>query len=204
MKQAKSLKLLIFLVAATFVAGKAYGYTDAEQSLQTTVQPAISITKSEASIENLNANPEKGTHSGFSSIFNLKTNGTDDDYDFLVESSILTSGGAVSAYGNNGCLLFGHTLEMPTEAAIENAKSGGSNNANVIAYPVTIQATSPFTASFDSGNSRGACYVVKVNGGDEGTVTHSVQGVPISGTYNVGQDQAGIYQAVVMFTAYSK
>ncbi len=156
MKQAKSLKLLIFLITATVVAGKAYGYAEAEQALQTSVQPAVSIIKSDASIENLGANPEQGTHSGFRTIFNLETNGTDDDYDFLIESSILTSGGTVSAYGNNGCILFGHTLATPTMEAIDNAKAGGNNNANVIAYPVTIETTNPFTSAFDGGNGKGA------------------------------------------------
>ena len=87
--------------------------------------------------------------------------------------------------------------------AVENAKTGGSNNANVIAYPVTVSATSPLTANFDSGNSKGSCYIIKINGGTEGTVTHTVGGTPISGTYSVGQDQAGTYQATVTFTAYS-
>lgn len=204
MNKAKSLKILIFLITATFVAGKAYGYAEAEQALQTSVQPAVSIVKSDASIENLDANPERGTHSGFRTIFNLETNGTDDDYDFLIESSILTSGSTVSAYGNNGCILFGHTLATPTLDAIENAKAGGNNNANVIAYPVTVSATSPLTTSFDGGNSKGSCYVIKINGGTEGTVTHTVGGTPINGTYSVGQDQAGTYQATVTFTAYSK
>ena len=88
--------------------------------------------------------------------------------------------------------------------AIENAKTGGSNNAKVIAYPVTVNATSPLTANFDSGNSKGSCYIIKINGGTEGTVTHTVGGTPINGTYSVGQDQAGTYQATVTFTAYSK
>lgn len=204
MNKAKLLKLLIFLVTATFVAGKAYGYAEAEQALQTTVQPTVTIEKSDSSIENASANAENGTHSGLRSVFELKTNGTDDNYDFLMESSIIVSGGTVSAYGNNGCILFGHTLATPTMDAIENAKTGGSNNANVIAYPVTVNATSPLTASFDSGNSKGSCYVIKINGGTEGTVTHTVGGTPISGTYNVGQDQAGTYQATVTFTSYSK
>lgn len=204
MNKAKSLKLLIFLITATFVAGKAYGYAEAEQALQTTVQPTVTIEKSDSSIENTSANAEKGTHSGLRSVFDLKTNGTDDNYDFLMESSIIVSGGTVSAYGNNGCILFGHTLATPTMDAVENAKTGGSNNANVIAYPVTVSATSPLTTSFDGGNSKGNCYVIKINGGTEGTVTHTVGGTPINGTYSVGQDQAGTYQATVTFTAYSK
>ena len=204
MNKVKSLKLLIFLITATVVAGKAYGYAEAEQALQTSVQPTVTIEKSDSSIENASANAEDGTHSGFKSVFNIKTNGTDDDYDFLMESSILVNGGTVSAYGNNGCILFAHTLATPTMDAIENAKSGGNNNVNVIAFPVTVNATNPLTVSFDSGNSKGSCYVIKVNGGTEGTVTHTVGGTPISGTYSVGQDQAGTYQATVTFTAYSK
>ena len=64
---------------------KAYGYAEAEQSIQTAVQPTVTIEKSDSSIENTSANAEKGTHSGLRSVFDLKTNGTDDNYDFLME-----------------------------------------------------------------------------------------------------------------------
>ena len=59
MKKAKSLKLLIFLITVTVVAGKAYGYAEAEQALQTTVQPTVTIEKSDSSIEKTSANAEK-------------------------------------------------------------------------------------------------------------------------------------------------
>ena len=121
-------------------------------------------------------------------------------------SSITASGeSAVSAYGQNGCILFGNILATPTMSAIEDAKTGGHNNANVIAYPVTVTTTSPLTNSFEASNAQyGACYAIKVNGGKEGTVTHIVGGTPISGSYNVGQDQAGTYKATVTLSAVSK
>lgn len=192
-------------MAAPLGAVKAYGYAEAEQSVLTDVQPAVAIEKQSSSIENTSANAETGAHTGLQSVFSIQTNGTDDDYDFIITSKLLTDGGEVSAYGNNGSILFGHTLAAPTQAAIDDAKTGGNNNKNVIAYPVTTGVSSPMTIGFEQNyNQYGDCYVVKVNNGTEGTVTHTVGQNPISGTYNIGQDQAGTYQAVVTFTAVSK
>ena len=50
----------------------------------------------------------------------------------------------------------------------------------------------------------GDCYVIRINNSSNGTVTHIVGQTPVQGTYSVGQDQAGTYQATVTFTAYSK
>lgn len=192
-------------MTASLGAVKAYGYAEAEQSVLTDVQPAVAIEKQTSSIENASANGEIGAHTRLQSVFSIQTNGTDSDYDFIITSKILTDGGEVSAYGNNGSLLFGNTLAAPTQAAIDNAKAGGSSNKNVIAYPVTTAVTNPMTIGFEQNYGiYGDCYVVKVNNGTEGTVTHTVGQNPISGTYNIGQDQAGTYQAVVTFTAVSK
>ena len=203
----KTLKLLISLIIinATLVAGRAYGYAESEQSLDTTVQPAVSIEKLSSSKETGSINPETGVQSGLESVFSLQTNGTDSDYDFILSSKITTDGGEYSAYGENGCLLFVNTLATPTAAAIEDAKTGGNNNPNVIAYPVTVTTSSPFTNSFSTSNSQfGACYVINVNNGTEGTVTHIVGKTPVSGSYSVAQDQAGTYQATVTLSAVSK
>lgn len=197
--------MLIFLASVTLCTVKAYGYAEAEQSVSTTVQPSVAIEKMASSIETGVVNAETGAHGGLQSVFSLMTNGTDEDYDFIVTSKILTSGGEVSAYGNNGCILFGHTLSTPTAEAIQNAKTGGRDNRNVIAYPVTATITDPMSVSFNNDYGvYGDCYVVKVNGGTEGTLTHIVGQSPVSGTYSVGQDEAGTYQATVTFTAVSK
>ena len=124
----------------------------------------IAIEKQTSSIENASANGETGAHTGLQSVFSIQTNGTDSDYDFIITSKILTDGGEVSAYGNNGSLLFGNTLAAPTQAAIDDAKAGGSRNKNVIAYPVTTVITNPMTVGFEQNYGiYGDCYVVKVN-----------------------------------------
>ena len=205
MKKIKISKLFIFLITASIGVVKAYGYAEVETSVLTDVQPSVAIEKQALTINTGSINPITGVSTGLNVIFNVQTNGTDDDYDFIVTSKLLTDEGDVSAYGNNGSLLFGHTLATPTRAAINDAKTGGSNNKNVIAYPVTVSTTNPMTAEFQKNYSvYGDCYVVKVNNGTEGTVTHIVGQTPISGTYNIGQDPAGTDQAVVTFTAMSK
>ena len=108
-------------MTASLGAVKAYGYAEAEQSVLTDVQPAVAIEKQTSSIENASANGETGAHTGLQSVFSIQTNGTDSDYDFIITSKILTDGGEVSAYGNNGSLLFGNTLAAPTQAAIDDA-----------------------------------------------------------------------------------
>ena len=115
-------------MTASLGAVKAYGYAEAEQSVLTDVQPAVAIEKQTSSIENASANGETGAHTGLQSVFSIQTNGTDSDYDFIITSKILTDGGEVSAYGNNGSLLFGNTLAAPAQAAIDDAKAGGSSN----------------------------------------------------------------------------
>ena len=206
MKKQNSLNLIILMLSTLLMPIRAYGYSEAEQSVLTDVQPAVAIEKSTSSKESGSVNPETGVlQEGLSSIFNLQTNGSDEDYDFIVTSKIMTEGGEVSGYGNNGSLLFGHILSMPTSAAIEDAKSGGNNNKNVIVYPVTAAITNPMSVEFQNNYGiHGDCYVVKVNGEKEGTLTHTVGQNPISGTYNIGQDQAGSYQSIVTFSAVSK
>ena len=201
----RTLKLLFLIMAVSFGTVKSYGYAEAEQSLQTAVQPSVAISKLSSSIDLGSINPTTGASTGLNTVFSIQTNGSDDDYDFVVQATIPVEEGLVSAYGNEGFLLFANIGNSPTAEAIENAKNGGSNNKNVIAYPVTVTTSEPMTSEFQKNYGLyGDCYVIKINSSSNGTVTHIVGQTPISGTYNVGQDQAGIYQAVVMFTAYSK
>ena len=183
---------------------KTYGYAEVEQSVTTDVQPSVAISKT-TSNETGTINPTNGTNTGLNASFQIQTNGSDDNYDFIVTSSILSlDGGEVSAYGQNGCLLFGNTVSLPTATAIENAKTGGNNNRNVIAYPVNMGITSPMSVDFQNTAAHGECWVVKVNTGNEGTLTQTIGQNPFGQTYSVGQDEAGAYKATVTFTAVSK
>ena len=198
-------KLLFLIMTVSFGTVKSYGYAEAEQSVQTTVQPSVAIAKQSSSIDTGSINPKTGVSTGLNTVFSIQTNGSDDDYDFVVQATIPVDEGTVSAYGNDGSLLFANIISSPTSAAIENAKSGGSNNENVIAYPVTVTTSEPMTSEYQKNYGLyGDCYVIKVNSSSNGTVTHIVGQTPVQGTYSVGQDQAGTYQATVTFTAYSK
>ena len=198
-------KLLFLIMTVSFGTVKSYGYAEAEQSVQTTVQPSVAIAKQSSSIDTGSINPMTGVSTGLNTVFSIQTNGSDDDYDFVVQATIPVDEGTVSAYGNDGSLLFANIISSPTSAAIENAKSGGSNNENVIAYPVTVTTSEPMTSEYQKNYGLyGDCYVIKVNSSSNGTVTHIVGQTPVQGTYSVGQDQAGTYQATVTFTAYSK
>ena len=188
-----------------YVIQTTYADTQAEQSLETAVQPAVAITKSENSIESTTVNPANGVHTGLSPIFNLQTNGTDDDYDFIMTSRIETTSGVVSAYTNSGAILFANILTMPSVTDVANAKIGGNINKNVIAYPVNLSLTYPFTSQYQTNYGiYGDCYVIKVNSGTEGTITHTVGSTPVVDSYNISQDPAGTYKSTVTFTAFSK
>ena len=200
-----TLKLLFLIMTVSFGTVKSYGYAEAEQSIQTTVQPSVAIAKQSSSIDTGSINPMTGVSTGLNTVFSIQTNGNDDDYDFVVQATIPVDEGTVSAYGNDGNLLFANIVSSPTAEAIENAKTGGSNNENVIAYPVTIATSEPMTSEFQKNYGLyGDCYVIRINNSSKGTVTHIVGQTPVQGTYSVGQDQAGTYQATVTFTAYSK
>ena len=204
MKNNNLIKSLILITTVLIGTVQAYGYAEVEQSVTTDVQPSVAISKI-SSNESGSINPATGTNTGLSASFQIQTNGTDDDYDFIVTSSILTlENGTVSAYGQNGCLLFGNITNPPTITAIENARLGGNDNRNVIAYPVTMGITSPMSVDFQNNATYGDCWVVKVNTGAEGTLTQTVGQNPFGNTYSVGQDEAGSYQATVTFTAVSK
>ena len=126
----KKHNLLISLILVTTVLTstvKAFGYAEVEQAVSLSVQPAVSIQKT-VSMENGTINPRTGTHTGLNASFSIQTNGTDDDYDFIIGSRIQAAdGNEVSAFTNNGALLFGNTTSLPSISAINNAKQGGKD-----------------------------------------------------------------------------
>ena len=74
----KSFILILALVGAT----RDYGYAEVEQSVTTDVQPSVAISKT-ISQESGSIEPSTGVNTGLNASFNIQTNGTDDDYDFI-------------------------------------------------------------------------------------------------------------------------
>ena len=198
------IKTLILLICLSF-GGSVFAEVEEEVIVVTNVPYTATLTKT-ASTNTAQVNAATGTHTGLSTVFTLQTNGGDDHFDYIISSYIDISGGRVSAYGNGGRLLFANQTTPPTSAAVSNAKSGTLPNKNVVAYPVTVSATGGLTSSFQTDyEDYGDCYVILVGDNElENTVTHSVTGSPCANTYEVGADESGSYQSVVVFTITSK
>ena len=209
MRKRDLIKNLLILILTAFVTNTAFG-VEAELVLGTEAPLTVSIEKSASSVENASIDVSTGINTGtlLQSVFALQTNGTDNDYNFIMTSSVPIDGGIASGYASVGgrtALLFGNTTNLPTESDISDAKLGGRKNNNVIAYPITLLPTSPMTAQYyASYGSYKDCVVVKLNGATSGTVTQTVNSAPISGTYIIGQDTAGTYTTTVTLSAISK
>jgi len=206
----KSAKKLLILLATALIGGSAV-YATPEEYLLLGVEasPTISIEKNAASYESDTVEVTTGRTSGnLKSVFTLQTNGTDDDYDIVITSTLETDGGEVSAYGLSGghpTLLFGNMTNLPTGTDVTNAKTAGNFNRNVIAYPINLIVSSPVTATYQQNYSTyGDCIVVRLNGSKATSVMQSVGANPVAGTYVVGQDTAGTYKAIVTMSAYNK
>lgn len=183
---------------------RAYGYASTEQTVNTSVQPAMAVEKI-TSNEAGTIDPATGAITGeISSSFNLKTNETN-SYDFIVYSKILTTDGEVSAFDSNGNLLFGNTTSLPTGTAVANAKSGNNDNADVIGYKITMSVGEDMSINFTTHETYDECYKINFTGtATEGTLTQRISGQPAVNTYSIGEDTSGTYSSTVYITAISK
>jgi len=204
----KKLNLLTILILVTTVltgTGKAYADAVAEQTLGVFVSPAVDITKT--SSNETGTMTFSGSHEGLSASFEILNNSAGENYEFLVGAKITTLGGEVSGYTSTGALMFGNTSILPSGEAAEDARVGGSNNMNVIAYPVTMKIDdSSMTVNFEEGRAFDigtGCYVVNVKSSQRATLTQTIGTNPVSGSYSKGGDQAGTYKATIYFTSLS-
>ena len=202
----KKQSLLIVLIIVTSVlssTAKAFAYTEVGQTILLSAQPAVSVKKVSAK-ESCTIKAQDGTHEGLNASFLLQTNGTDEDYDFIVGSNLAVGESLYSGFTKNGNLIFVNMNTTPTSDAIYDAIQEGNQNPNVIVYPFSVSATAPMTTSWGTHSTHGDCYLIKVNEQSEGTITKSVGGTPIPGTYRLGNDLAGPYQAIVYITVVQK
>ena len=173
--------------------------------LRTAVPAAIEITKTETGSESGSINPRDGSHTGLSAIFNIQTNGDDTDFDVILSSSVNAGGSILPAICQNGnAIVFVNTTADVSPTDVNNAKSSSASK-NVIAYPFTVSPSDPMSATYQASlRTYTDCYQILLNSAEEGTVTCEVGATPVSGTYNVGLDQSGTYQATVTLTAVGK
>ena len=144
MKKFNILKFLILVTIVLLSTKNTFASTSVVQTLSVSAQPTVAITKTSNSIETGEINPETGNHSGLNVSFNLQTNGTDDDYIFIVGSKITSYGNQeVSAYTADGKgLLFARNdseEHFPSQQAIENAIKGSVRQSYEYSEEITVR-----------------------------------------------------------------
>ena len=199
----KFIKTLISLICLMF-AQNVYAEVEESVIVVTNVPYEASLTK-KSSTNSATVDPATGVHSGLSTVFTLQTNGGDDHFDYIIKSYIDIDGDRVSAYGDDGRLLFAHETVPPTLAAVNNAKSGISPSKNVFAYPTQVNTTGGIRSEFKTNYKEyGNCYAIFIGKARSTDVTHTVQGTPKANTYQSGLDQSGTYKSTIEFTIVSK
>ena len=174
------------------------------EGVLTTIVPSAAVVKTIPSSKNNSViNPENGSQTGLEAIFNIKTNGDDNTYDFILSSSIETTGGVKNAYvlnNNNLCIMLGNKEHLPDSAAVTDIASGApSKNPDIIAYPVINGS------DIQPLNYKGElCCRVLSGGEQEINVSQSVSSSPLGNTYSIDEDTAGVYEAVITLNIYRK
>ena len=203
MKKQSLLTVLIIVTSVLIGTVEAFAYTEVGQTVVLSAQPAVSVKK-ESAKESGTIKAQDGSHEGMNASFLLQTNGTDEDYDFIVGSNITLGESLYSGFTKNGNLMFINMNTNPTSDAINDAIQEGYQNANVIAYPFEVSVTAPMTASWGEHSTHGKCYLIKVNDQSEGKIVQTVGGSPVPQSYKLGHDLAGSYQATVYITVVNK
>lgn len=205
------LKIMTIMIIINNCAISSHSATNFQQTIVTTIPGAVNISAYNQSLSRGNINPQTGNSSSPSASFNIKTNGEDCDYTYILQAKVLTSnGGNVNAYfknSNRDYLILGNisTSNLPNTNSINNIKSGTptlSGNSNVIAYPVTNILTNIESATMMNNSAYGGLYYSIVMGNSQnGNLVQTIGSAPLTNTYSISNDRAGTYQAVVTLTA---
>lgn len=200
------ISLLIFLASP-----KAFGLAEFQQTIRLNVPPAVNVLSLNPSASTGTIAPQTGNSSSPAATFSLQSNGRDANYNYVVSAKLLTTGGTfVNAYSQNNSqpyILLGNNTpaNYPTTASVSNITGGSpiaSQNANVIAYPITNTLNNLNSVNFVNNPAYGGlCFVATTGNSQRGNLTQTLGTTPLSGTYSINNDLAGTYQAVVTFTA---
>lgn len=203
------MRIKLLLICILLFENVCFGATTFQHTLTTTVPASVNVTAINPAAATGTIDASTGNSSSPSASFRLQTNGADTNYTYVVQAKLLVSAGnqqnAYAQIGGNGYILLGNNSTYPTPAAVNNITGGtptSGNNANVIAYPVTNTLTNLSSATLTNNAAYGGlCYIVKTGTSKDGTLTQTVGADPLANTYSLSNDRAGVYQAVVTFSA---
>ena len=197
-------------MSVLFSTVEAFATATEVRTLTVSAQEAVTVEKIAGGKESDTVNGETGRHNGLETQFSLQVNDIKTENIFVLGAKITAAGGVdVSAFSDDGsALLFGRYNEeeyFPTLDAINNAKAGGADNANVIAYPISkMTITSPMSIEYNPSmvteEGTMGCYVISLNEGTTATIVQTIDGEPYGNTYSGGQDMSGEYRSTVFFT----
>ncbi|HIZ28182.1 MAG TPA: hypothetical protein H9673_03190 [Candidatus Adamsella sp.] len=192
---------LILLLTAPACSGAAV-----LDSRLVTIVPSAAVVKSVPGIKNNSViDPQNGFHSGLEAVFDIKTNGDDSAYDFVLSSAIETSHGVKNGYflkDGKLYLMLSNKDRLPLSSAVFDIVSGSpENNPNIIAYPVVNLSGGEFKIQNYNGE---LCCRIFSGGQQEMTVAQYIGSTPLTRTYSIEQDSAGMYEAVLTLNIYRK
>lgn len=192
---------LILLLTAPACSGAAV-----LDSRLVTIVPSVAVVKSVPGIKNNSViDPQNGFHSGLEAVFDIKTNGDDSAYDFVLSSAIETSHGVKNGYflkDGKLYLMLSNKDRLPLSSAAVDIVSGSpENNPNIIAYPVVNLSGGEFKIQNYNGE---LCCRIFSGGQQEMTVAQYIGSTPLTRTYSIEQDSAGMYEAVLTLNIYRK
>lgn len=192
---------LILLLTAPACSGAAV-----LDSRLVTIVPSVAVVKSVSGIKNNSViDPQNGFHSGLEAVFDIKTNGDDSAYDFVLSSAIETSQGVKNGYflkDGKLYLMLSNKDRLPLSSAAVDIVSGSpENNPNIIAYPVVNLSGGEFKIQNYNGE---LCCRIFSCGQQEMTVAQYIGSTPLTRTYSIEQDSAGMYEAVLTLNIYRK
>lgn len=204
-------KIMTIIALLNISVAKTYCATTFQQTLVTTIPAAVNISAYNQSLSKGTIAPQTGISSSPSASFNIKTNGEDCNYTYIVQAKVSTSNsGDVNAYfknSNRDYIILGNvsSSNLPNTNSINNIKSStptASGNPNAIAYPITNMLTNIESATMTNNSAYGGlCYSIKMGDSQNGNFVQTIGASPLVNTYSISNDRAGTYQAVITFTA---
>ena len=204
-------KIMTILLIFNCLLQQSYGATNFQQTIVTNIPAAVNISAYNQSLSKGSIAPQTGNSTSPSASFNIKTNGDDCNYAYIIQAKVSTSnGGDVNAYfknSNRDYIILGNvsSSNLPNTNSINNIKSGTpttSGNPNAIAYPITNTLTNIESATMTNNSAyRGLCYSIKMGNSQNGNIIQTLGATPLTNTYSISNDRAGTYQATITFTA---
>ncbi len=194
-----------FLFLLLITAPSCFGAVVTDSMLTVIIPSAAVVNNVPSSINNSSINPQTGSHTGLGAVFAVKTNGDDNSYDFVLSSSITTAAGEKNGYflkDGNLYLILANKEHLPDLNSLVDISSGTpQKNKNMIAYQIMKNAD--FQTIYQNYNGILCCKFLSA-GKQNFNVFQQIVNTPLSGTYSLDDDGAGIYEAVITLNIYRK